>query len=264
MIFRTGVLAKHGVEIPMDRIANINFNQSMWERVIGAGDLEIESAGRDGQSRFDNVWHPDAVQQELYRQMEIHAKKRAAWSGAAGAAAPPAASPASPSPTLPEQLQQLADLPRSGSAHRRGVRSEEGAAARAHVSRGPAPKPRPPEPRPPEPRPPEPRVVSLVPSASETLVALGVVPIACTQFCELVDVPTVGGTKRPDVRAIIDLAPDLVVVNDEENRWDDAAALIDAGLAVHSMSPRSVHDVGGEVRALAAASRSDRARTVRE
>jgi ABC-type Fe3+-hydroxamate transport system substrate-binding protein len=95
------------------------------------------------------------------------------------------------------------------------------------------------------------RVVSLVPSASETLVALGVTPIACTRFCELAEVAIVGGTKRPDVPAIVDLAPDLVVVNDEENRWDDAAALIDAGVAVHSMSPRSVHDVGGEVRALA-------------
>jgi len=99
---------------------------------------------------------------------------------------------------------------------------------------------------------PTPRVVSLVPSASETLVALGVVPVACTRFCELEGVPTIGGTKRPDVQAVIDLAPDLVVVNDEENRWDDAVTLIDAGLAVHSMSPRSVHDVGGEVRALAA------------
>lgn len=103
-----------------------------------------------------------------------------------------------------------------------------------------------------DPAAPVPRVVSLVPSATETLVALGVVPVACTRFCELDGVPTVGGTKRPDVRAIIDLAPDLVVVNDEENRWDDAAELIDAGLSVHSMSPRSVHDVGGEVRALAA------------
>jgi uncharacterized membrane protein YdbT with pleckstrin-like domain len=106
VIFRTGVLAKHGVEIPMDRIANINFNQSMWERVIGAGDLEIESAGRDGQSTFNDVWHPDAVQQELYRQMETHAQTRAGY--AAGAAAPPAA--ASQTPTVPEQIQQLADL----------------------------------------------------------------------------------------------------------------------------------------------------------
>jgi hypothetical protein len=74
--------------------------------VIGAGDLEIESAGRDGQSKFDDVWHPDAVQQEIYRQMELHAQKRAGWSS--GAPVPAAA--AAPAPTLPEQLQQLADL----------------------------------------------------------------------------------------------------------------------------------------------------------
>ena len=105
VVFRTGVLAKHGVEIPMDRIANINFNQ-IFERVIGAGDLEIESAGRDGQTKFNDVWHPDAVQQEIYRQMELHAKTRAGWN--AGTAAPaPAAAPAA---SLPEQLQQLADL----------------------------------------------------------------------------------------------------------------------------------------------------------
>jgi len=96
-----------------------------------------------------------------------------------------------------------------------------------------------------------PRVVSLVPSASETLVALGIVPVACTRFCELEGIPTVGGTKNPDVAAITALAPDLVVVNDEENRWQDATACIDAGLAVHSMSPRSVHEVAAEVRALA-------------
>jgi uncharacterized membrane protein YdbT with pleckstrin-like domain len=106
VIFRTGVLAKHGVEIPMDRVANINFNQSMWERVIGAGDLEIESAGKDGQSRFDDVWHPDAVQQELYKQMEIHAQTRAAWS--AGRPVPAAAT--TPGASVPEQIQQLADL----------------------------------------------------------------------------------------------------------------------------------------------------------
>ncbi len=77
VIYRTGVLAKRGVEIPMDRINNINFHQGLFERVIGAGDLDIESAGRDGQSHFDDVWHPDGVQQELYRQMEAHAQRRA-------------------------------------------------------------------------------------------------------------------------------------------------------------------------------------------
>jgi uncharacterized membrane protein YdbT with pleckstrin-like domain len=103
VIYRTGVLAKRGVEIPMERINNINFHQGIWERVIGAGDLEIESAGKDGQSKFTDVWHPDGVQQEVYRQMEANARKRASWHG--GHAAAPAAAP-----SIPDQINQLAQL----------------------------------------------------------------------------------------------------------------------------------------------------------
>jgi len=95
------------------------------------------------------------------------------------------------------------------------------------------------------------RVVSLVPSATESLRALGIEPVACTRFCEAPGIPTVGGTKDPDVGAIIALEPDLVVVNDEENRYDDGARLLDAGNTLHSMSPRAVVDVGPAVAALA-------------
>ena len=69
------------------------------------------------------------------------------------------------------------------------------------------------------------RVVSLVPSASESLIALGVTPVACTRFCDQPGLPAIGGTKNPDVDRIVELAPDLVVVNEEENRRADADAL---------------------------------------
>ena len=55
------------------------------------------------------------------------------------------------------------------------------------------------------------RVVSLVPSATETLLALGVDVVACTRFCEQPAIRHVGGTKNPDIEAIVALAPDLVV-----------------------------------------------------
>ena len=58
------------------------------------------------------------------------------------------------------------------------------------------------------------RVVSLVPSATESLIALGITPVACTRFCEQPDLPMVGGTKNPDVNAIVALEPDVVVVNE--------------------------------------------------
>lgn len=97
------------------------------------------------------------------------------------------------------------------------------------------------------------RVVSLVPSVTESLLALGVTPVACTRFCEQPGIPTVGGTKDPAVDRIVELAPDLVVVNDEENRREDAAALTAAGLAVHVTAPRAVEDVVPTLDALAAA-----------
>ncbi len=97
------------------------------------------------------------------------------------------------------------------------------------------------------------RVVSLVPSVTETLLAWGVEPVACTRFCERPELAHVGGTKDPDVAAIVALAPDLVVMCDEENRRADADALTAAGVAVHSCSPRSVAEVGPALDELAAA-----------
>jgi ABC-type Fe3+-hydroxamate transport system substrate-binding protein len=93
--------------------------------------------------------------------------------------------------------------------------------------------------------------VSLVPSVTETLLALGVRPVACTRFCEQPSLDHVGGTKNPDVDAIAALAPDLVVVNDEENRIEDVDRLQALGVALHDMSPRSVDDVGPAVCRLA-------------
>lgn len=87
------------------------------------------------------------------------------------------------------------------------------------------------------------RVVSLIPSVTETLLAWGVVPIAVTRFCEQPNLPAVGGTKNPDIEAIAALAPDLVVVDREENRREDAEALHAAGVPVHVTSVRSLDDV---------------------
>lgn len=96
-------------------------------------------------------------------------------------------------------------------------------------------------------------VVSLVPSATETLLAWGIEPVACTRFCEQPALRHVGGTKNPDVDAIVALAPDLVVVDEEENRREDADALTAAGVPLFCFAIRSVDDVARQARDLAAA-----------
>ena len=86
LIFRTGVLAKNGIEIPLERVNNVNFHQSVFERVLGAGDLLIESGGEEGQSRFSDIKQPDQVQRMIHSQMEAAAERRGGYSRSAGTA----------------------------------------------------------------------------------------------------------------------------------------------------------------------------------
>ncbi|NHZ70334.1 MAG: PH domain-containing protein [Proteobacteria bacterium] len=70
LITRQGLIAQSGVEIPLERITNVNFSQTVFERMLGAGDLLIESAGTSGQSSFSNIPHPDEFQTILYKIRE--------------------------------------------------------------------------------------------------------------------------------------------------------------------------------------------------
>lgn len=92
------------------------------------------------------------------------------------------------------------------------------------------------------------RVVSLVPSDTFSIAALGASSRLAgrTKFCVEPDsirgVPAFGGTKKLEVDAIVRLAPDLVLANREENSREDVLRLIDAGLRVHVSFPRTVDE----------------------
>ena len=70
LMTRTGLIAQRGIEIPLERITNVNFSQTFWERLLGAGDLLVESAGTTGQSRFANIPRPDNFAAVLYNVRE--------------------------------------------------------------------------------------------------------------------------------------------------------------------------------------------------
>ena len=102
IVYRSGVIAKHGKEIPLERVNDISFKQSVFERLIGTGDLSIESAGAQSRETFGDIPKPSLVQNEIYRQMEAATNRHAAR--AAGSA------PAS----VPEQIEKLDDLRQRG------------------------------------------------------------------------------------------------------------------------------------------------------
>ena len=113
LIARRGVVAKKGIEIPLDRINTVFFNQSFFERIIGAGDLGVESAGEGGRETFSDIRKPSMVQHEIYRQKENFEKRRMVQMGQTFASHVPQG-PANTGPSIPEQIEQLDRLRRAG------------------------------------------------------------------------------------------------------------------------------------------------------
>jgi membrane protein YdbS with pleckstrin-like domain len=106
LIYRSGVVAKKGIEIPLERVNTVFFNQTVFERMLGAGDLSIESGGETGKQTFSDIRKPSAVQNEIYRQMEANNTRM--YGGGHSAAPAPAA------PSIPDQIAQLDALRQQG------------------------------------------------------------------------------------------------------------------------------------------------------
>jgi len=105
VIHRAGFIAKRSMEIPLEKINDVRFRQSVFERIIGAGDLILESAGEFGRNVFSNIRDPEHVQKTIYHQGELNQQREMR--------------PGPAAPTATTELQRLADL------RDRGVLTEE-------------------------------------------------------------------------------------------------------------------------------------------
>jgi uncharacterized membrane protein YdbT with pleckstrin-like domain len=104
LIFRSGVIAKRGIEIPLERINTVFSHQSILERMLHTGDLVVESGGEQGRETFSEIPRPPDVQNEIHRQIDIAQERRG--------------EPTRREPDVVDQLDRLDDL------RRRGVISE--------------------------------------------------------------------------------------------------------------------------------------------
>ncbi|HEX5496455.1 MAG TPA: PH domain-containing protein [Mycobacteriales bacterium] len=84
VLIRTGILNHTGRDIPLGRINDVAFEQTLWERMIGAGSLTVESAGERGQETLYNIPHSDRIQQLLNRLIEEDQDRRAREAHAGG------------------------------------------------------------------------------------------------------------------------------------------------------------------------------------
>lgn len=102
LITRRGFIAKQSKEIPLERINDVAFSQSVFDRMLGAGDLLIESAGERGQEHIRHVRRPERVQKLIYEESEKNQNRMMQPGGSSGGT------------SIPEQIAALSRLKEQG------------------------------------------------------------------------------------------------------------------------------------------------------
>ncbi|WP_375480177.1 PH domain-containing protein [uncultured Jatrophihabitans sp.] len=77
VLIRRGVFKHTGRDISLQRINDVGFSQSLWDRMVRAGTLTIESAGEHGQESLADIPRSDQQQQLLNRLIEQDGERRA-------------------------------------------------------------------------------------------------------------------------------------------------------------------------------------------
>ena len=75
LIHREGWIAKHSMEIPLEAINDVRFRQTVFERIIGAGTLVVQSASESGREEFKAIRNPEEVQKTIYHQGELNQQR---------------------------------------------------------------------------------------------------------------------------------------------------------------------------------------------
>jgi membrane protein YdbS with pleckstrin-like domain len=104
LISRSGVFVRNGREIPLAALTDISYHQSLLERMIGAGDVLLESAGREGREVFPDLPRPARIQQMIAAQLDLMRRGAPVSAGSVGAETWP----------ITAQIEQLDELRRRG------------------------------------------------------------------------------------------------------------------------------------------------------
>jgi len=123
VISREGFIAKRSMEIPLEQVSDVRFEQGIFDRIVGAGTLLIQSASTTGTNAFDHIRHPEEVQRTIFHQGELGQQRspsRSMPSPGSGAPSRPDASSGPPSsPSIVTELERLGEL------RARGVLTEQ-------------------------------------------------------------------------------------------------------------------------------------------
>ena len=126
VMVRRGILRKSGKDITLSKVTDVSFSQSLIDRMVGSGTLNVESAGDSPDEAFRDIPRSDQIQQLLNRLIDEDANKRA-YRIAERAGYP-----------LPEQGNSPPDPPRQAAPESVEPAPNAGASSGTTTSPGPA------------------------------------------------------------------------------------------------------------------------------
>jgi len=109
VLIRRGVFTHSGRDISLQRVTDVGFTQTLWDRMVRAGTLTIESASEHGQETLNNVPNSESMQQTLNRLIEQDGERRARQ--VYGGGYPPQGAPQGPPPGPPAGYPQQPPYP---------------------------------------------------------------------------------------------------------------------------------------------------------
>jgi uncharacterized membrane protein YdbT with pleckstrin-like domain len=112
VVHRQGWISKYSMEIPLEAINDVRFEQGILDRLVGAGTLVIQSASEQGRQVFENIRKPEDVQKTIYHEGEKNKKRM--YQGEAQAAPPATPAPPAAAPSVTTELERLAKLHADG------------------------------------------------------------------------------------------------------------------------------------------------------
>jgi uncharacterized membrane protein YdbT with pleckstrin-like domain len=112
VVHRQGWISKYSMEIPLEAINDVRFEQGILDRLVGAGTLVIQSASEQGRQVFENIRKPEDVQKTIYHEGEKNKKRM--YQGDAPANAPATPGPPQGAPSVTIELERLAKLHADG------------------------------------------------------------------------------------------------------------------------------------------------------
>ena len=126
VISREGFIAKRSMEIPLEQVNDVRFEQGIFDRIVGAGTLLIQSASTTGTNAFDHIRRPEDVQRTIFHQGELNQQRSGRRPVSSAPVTPvrpdgpaPGAGPGPTSPSVTTELERLAEL------RARGVLTED-------------------------------------------------------------------------------------------------------------------------------------------